>query len=342
MKRHALRLALACAAVALAPAARAELRIDAPIAAGLPEDLVVTGRVYGPGASRLVPHSDEKPAPAENVGAFLTHEADDAPVVVAVQGRTAETRTDDEGFFEVRFTGPPALAAGRGEARVTATVKGEAVTARVPVLVAPPGPGLTVVTDFDDTLVHTGVGSKAELLENVFLRRAEDLEPVPGMARFLRCLEAGTADRPPERTVVHYLSASPVNLFRKIRRFLALRGFPPGPLGLRRLDTGLTARPAYKRDRILALAQRFPGHRLVLVGDAGERDPEIYAEVRRRLGDRVAGIYIHRVAGADDAPGRFEGMVLFDDGRQALEAAAQRGLVLPVCAELAPAPPARE
>ncbi|KAI8050230.1 hypothetical protein BDF22DRAFT_745557 [Syncephalis plumigaleata] len=39
----------------------------------------------------------------------------------------------------------------------------------------------------------------------------------------------------------------------------------------------------------------FPHRRFILVGDSGEKDPEVYAEIARRFPDRVACIFIHDV-----------------------------------------------
>ena len=41
----------------------------------------------------------------------------------------------------------------------------------------------------------------------------------------------------------------------------------------------------------------FPGRRFLLVGDSGERDPEVYAEVARRRPEQVTGIAIRQVEG---------------------------------------------
>ena len=41
----------------------------------------------------------------------------------------------------------------------------------------------------------------------------------------------------------------------------------------------------------------FPGRRFLLVGDSGERDPDVYAEVAGRRPEQVVGIAIRQVAG---------------------------------------------
>jgi len=39
----------------------------------------------------------------------------------------------------------------------------------------------------------------------------------------------------------------------------------------------------------------LPQVRFTLVGDDGERDPEIYADIQKRFPDRITAIWIHKV-----------------------------------------------
>ncbi|OVE82332.1 hypothetical protein BVY04_01255 [bacterium M21] len=52
----------------------------------------------------------------------------------------------------------------------------------------------------------------------------------------------------------------------------------------------------YKVSEIQQLFTQYPGQRFILVGDSGEHDPEVYAEVYRRWPAQVVGIAI-RLAG---------------------------------------------
>ena len=62
--------------------------------------------------------------------------------------------------------------------------------------------------------------------------------------------------------------------------------------------------------------QTFPHLRFVLVGDSGEKDPEIYALVKKAHPAQVAAIVIRRAPGTEgDAAARFEGMTVVDDYR---------------------------
>lgn len=100
-----------------------------------------------------------------------------------------------------------------------------------------------------------------------------------------------------------YVSSSPWNLHAPLLAFLRLNGLPRGPLALR--DWGLAAPGArgaghagHKGREIEAILSAVPGLAFVLIGDSGQEDPEIYAELARTRPDRVRGVLIRHVAGA--------------------------------------------
>ena len=163
--------------------------------------------------------------------------------------------------------------------------------------------GLSVISDIDDTVKVTNVANRRELLANTFVR---EFFAVPGMdAVFRRWRE--------EATAFHYVSASPWQLCDCLTGFLRAEGLPAGSLHLKlfRLkdSTPLGRFPSRKRSKRRAIEQimaDFPGRRFLLVGDSGDRDPEVYATIARRQPDRVAGVVIRRVAGPHRAsPKRF-------------------------------------
>jgi phosphatidate phosphatase APP1 len=47
------------------------------------------------------------------------------------------------------------------------------------------------------------------------------------------------------------------------------------------------------------LLTEHPGLRLVLIGDSGQEDPEIYGDIAGDHPERVAAIYIRRITGLD-------------------------------------------
>ena len=57
----------------------------------------------------------------------------------------------------------------------------------------------------------------------------------------------------------------------------------------------LPSRKRSKRRVIEQIMADFPGRRFLLVGDSGERDPEVYAAVAKKRPSQVAGIAIRLV-----------------------------------------------
>lgn len=157
-----------------------------------------------------------------------------------------------------------------------------------------PPQGLSVVSDIDDTIKISGVGNTRRLLRNTFVNV---FKPVPGMAAWYQRLLAQ------EKTGIcfHYLSSSPMQLLQPLQQFLADEGFPAGCLHLRESTAWHSLLPGngdsekHKLGVLRQLLKAFPQRRFLLIGDSGEADPEIYAEVAREHPQQVEGIVIRDV-----------------------------------------------
>jgi len=152
--------------------------------------------------------------------------------------------------------------------------------------------GTSVISDIDDTVKVTEVANRRELLRNTLVR---EFRAVPGMAAAYRAWHAAGAD-------FHYVSASPWQLSSCLVEFLGTAGLPPGSMHLKifRLKDStplgrLPSRKRSKRRTIERIMADFPGRRFVLVGDSGERDPEVYASLARGRPAQVAAILIREV-----------------------------------------------
>ncbi len=171
--------------------------------------------------------------------------------------------------------------------------------------------GLSVVSDIDDTvkITHVPAGKKA-VLRNTFLKEFKAAE---GMReRYLRWeVEAGdSAD-----TCFHYVSGSPWQLYGPLSRFLFEdEGFPAGTLHMKSLRKNLLDSGAVrdimafalggdlatldqKVRQITNLMIHLPRRKFILVGDSGEKDPEVYRAIRKLFPEQVLGIYIRDVQG---------------------------------------------
>ena len=155
--------------------------------------------------------------------------------------------------------------------------------------------GVSVISDIDDTIKITEVRDRQATLRNTFLR---EFQPVPGMAEFYQALARSN------HAAFHYVSASPCQLYEPLSELVRSNGFPAGTFQLKpfrwkdRSFFGLFADPAkYKLSVIEPLLKQFPKRKFILIGDSGERDPEIYGELARRFPGQIERIYIRDVTG---------------------------------------------
>ncbi|MBI4860818.1 MAG: DUF2183 domain-containing protein [Candidatus Riflebacteria bacterium] len=222
-------------------------------------------------------------------------------------GQTTQTlpKTGANGHFE----GPIQVPAGASQGPLPAWLRYAAVLpAGDPrrfegaIQLVPPD-GVGVISDIDDTIKITQVQDTMEMLRNTFLR---PFRPVEGMPQaYNRWADAGA--------VFVYLSASPWQLYPPLAAFLDEQGFPRGAVQLKLFRpkdesfVNLAKSPeAYKIPAIEAVLARLPKRSFVLVGDSGEKDPEIYAEIARRHPGRVRQIFIRRVGGQGDDQARYD------------------------------------
>mmetsp|Transcript_24717 Transcript_24717/g.82909 ORF Transcript_24717/g.82909 Transcript_24717/m.82909 type:complete len:466 (-) Transcript_24717:105-1502(-) len=160
-----------------------------------------------------------------------------------------------------------------------------------PVLLIPPV-GISVISDIDDTIKETFVHDTRLMLRSTFV---EEWKPVPGMPDAYRAWAKRGA-------VFHYVSSSPWQLQSQLQNLLSKAGFPAGTFHLkdlhykgRRLFNIFRSSTALKPKQIRKILKNFPSRTFVLVGDCGEKDPQIYADIARRFSDQIEHIYIRNV-----------------------------------------------
>ncbi len=152
--------------------------------------------------------------------------------------------------------------------------------------------GTSVISDIDDTVKVTEVHSRASLIANTFLREFRVIEGIAESYR--RWAEEGAA--------FHYVSSSPWQLFSPLTDLFGDAGLPEGTFHLRsfRIREHMLRRLLLIRRRgkvpvIRSILRQFPQRRFVLVGDSGERDPEIYGDIARQFPNQVQAIFIRQL-----------------------------------------------
>jgi phosphatidate phosphatase APP1 len=229
---------------------------------------------------------------------FYSREIPGARVRARAGAAAVEADTDEEGYFHLRLE-PGAAEGGDGwraaELELTAcSVRGwTPVTARAEVMVPAAGAEVGIVSDIDDTVLQTHVARRLKMIWVTLVENAHTRLPFEGTSELYRALvggRSGAAQNP-----VFYVSKSPWNLYDFLIDFMDRHGLPRGPLLLRDLGLNETAPLDFKSaclDRILTTYPRLP---FVLIGDSGERDPDIYLETAARHPGRVKAIYIRDV-----------------------------------------------
>jgi hypothetical protein len=185
----------------------------------------------------------------------------------------------------------------------------------------PPTGGLSVISDIDDTIKITGIPEGEDVvLRNTFFR---DFVAAPCMAQMYRGFG--------EQAVFHYVSGGPWQMYEPLANFLFSEqaGFPRGSVHMKNVRTNPFEKESYqdiwtliangsqqvtfeqKVSQISSLLTRFPGREFILIGDSGEKDPEVFREIRERFPSRVRQILIRMVtADTTSNPDRYAGMTL--------------------------------
>jgi hypothetical protein len=166
-----------------------------------------------------------------------------------------------------------------------------------------PETGVSVISDIDDTIKLTNVTNRHELLRNTFCR---SYEAIPGMASVFQQWSQTNDAR------FHYLSASPWQLGQPLTAFLRENAFPTGSMHLKTFRWKdetffelFRSPERYKLSMIEPILRRFPKRQFVLVGDSGEKDPEIYGALARIHTNQVTQIFIRNTTGEDRRAERY-------------------------------------
>ncbi|MGH3995572.1 MAG: App1 family protein, partial [Pseudonocardiaceae bacterium] len=217
---------------------------------------------------------------------FLTAELPRVPVTIRMAGGAATTvLSDREGYVDA-VVDVPGLDPGWHEVELALA---DGATVPTKLLVVDPRTRIGVVSDIDDTILETGLTRGLAFLEATLLTEVDDRAPLPGAAALYRALVAvpDGHGRP-----VFYVSTSPWNLHELLMQFIALRGFPLGPLLLTDWGPGRTGlfRIGAQEHKLTLIRRLLDEHRhlsLVLIGDSGQADPEIYAAVAQESPSRI-------------------------------------------------------
>ncbi len=225
---------------------------------------------------------------------FEPDELANQAVTAEFRGQRHMVRSDREGYFRVNFKLNEPLQDPLAEVKLSLVdhpgdFKGFA-------MVPDPGAHFGVISDVDDTIVYSNAINKLDLALNTILNNAHTRNPFEGVPRKMQALAKGTLGH--MLNPIFYVSNSPWNLYHLLTDFLYLNKIPAGPVMLR--DFALEkdkflGDKSHKRRAIANLLKTYPHLKFILIGDSGEKDPEIYRDVVASAPDRILAVYIREV-----------------------------------------------
>lgn len=238
----------------------------------------------------------------ERLGAFVSDSEARKSIVVKLGERLVETPpTDAAGYFstEVALSRPEmarVAATGRIEFESVPLASGNPVRYKGQDVVVPPE-GLTVITDVDDTIKITNMRDPHEKLANTLYR---PFKAVPGMSDLFQEWKR----RRGAAIHFHVVSAGPWQLQPLLGKFFESQRFPDFTWDLRSVDVTephvllreLHPDPyPFKVAAIGAWLRRFPRQHVILLGDSGEKDPEVFAHMLAQFSAQIDAICIRDV-----------------------------------------------
>jgi len=255
---------------------------------------------------------------------FRTTEIGHAKLKVTLDNQVVEVITDHEGYFtaQLNFPVPSRLEPGATADQISPGLsevisaapteilkaKVELISARIaskfPVVceaevqIAMENAQYGVISDIDDTILASHATDRLRMARTVFFKNAMTRKVYEGVAEFYQRLKSGndqTSCNP-----LFYVSSSPWNLHEFLVEFLTHNKIPLGPLMLRdigfeRVTIGARDHDSHKLTQIRQIFDVHPKLPFILIGDTGQRDPEIYERVAMENPGRILAIYLREV-----------------------------------------------
>jgi phosphatidate phosphatase APP1 len=274
---------------------------------GTQQRLYVKGRVLEDEGIR--PANDNDTVWENLVNMYRRFESDEIPharVRVRCGSEVKEVIANEEGFFEAWIEPEPPIQIEKlwqsVELELLEPLRANELPYRTEaqVLVPPLTARFAVVSDIDDTVMQTDARHLLRMARNIFLGNARTRLPFKGVAAFYRALFHGASGD--EHNPLFYISSSPWNLYDLISDFFHLQDIPIGPvlflrdLGVSEAELLPFGHRTHKLTSIRKALDLYPDLLFILLGDSGQEDPEIYAELVELYPRRIQAIYIRDVS----------------------------------------------
>jgi len=168
------------------------------------------------------------------------------------------------------------------------------------VMIVHPQQNRIIVSDIDDTVLISHSTQTLRKLRLMLLKNALTRLPFPGVANFYRALASGKEKQ--DDHPFFFVSSSEWNLYDLLEDFFRFNNIPKGVFLLRKLNHSIFkfwksggGNHEQKYIEIKSLLNFYRNEKFILIGDSGQRDPEIYTKIALEFPGRIEAIYIRKI-----------------------------------------------
>jgi phosphatidate phosphatase APP1 len=272
---------------------------------GTPDKLYLKGRVLEDEGIKL----REEDAPlwknlANMYRRFETDEIPGARLQVSFEDLQQQVVTNNEGFFEVKIQPQHTLNSDRLWQEVSLELlepqrkDHKPVKATGEILIVSDSAKFGVISDIDDTVMHTAATDLLKMIYIAYLGNAQTRRPFAGVPEFYQSLRQGKSGN--EGNPIFYISSSAWNMYDVFAKFMDFNNVPHGPILLRDIELSPAnllsfEHEKHKREQISPVLEHFSHLPFILIGDSGQKDAEIYTQIVHDYPERILGVYIRDV-----------------------------------------------
>ena len=156
-------------------------------------------------------------------------------------------------------------------------------------------PETVVVTDIDDTVL---VSHSTSLFKKLYLLLTKNYQRRKAFEGILHLYSEVIG----QSGKLFYVSSSEWNLYDFLNDFMRFNKLPDGVFLLQNIKTGLLdlfksggGSHQHKEEKIRRLMKAYPNSSFVLIGDSGQKDPDIYESLALQFPERITKVFIRDV-----------------------------------------------
>jgi phosphatidate phosphatase APP1 len=231
-----------------------------------------------------------------------------ARVKCSCLGQEIIQESDEHGYFDFHFKFPGKQSELKEKAWISAEFElVEQIVDDQPVIrstgkirIIPDSTERIIISDVDDTVLVSHSTQTFRKLWLMLFLNARKRKPLVGVDSFYRALELGKNKS--SLNPFFYVSSSEWNLFDLLEDFFDHNDIPRGVFLLRKLTYSIwkfwksgQGDHQHKYHKIKFLITLYPYMNFILIGDSGQKDPEIYKRLAREFPSRIEAIYIRKI-----------------------------------------------